>query len=661
MSESVHGAVPQQVTITLPDGSTKAVAAGTTVADFIKTSIGAGLAKAALFARVGDQDVDLSKKLEQDATLKVFTSKSPEALELIRHDAAHIVASVVQRLFPGTQVTIGPSIEDGFYYDFFRPTPFTPQDLEAIEKAANELVAKDLPFVREEVSKEEALALFGKLGETFKLEIVEDIFNKGAKTLSLYRHGDWVDFCLGPHAPSTGRAGVIKLLSVSGAYWRGDHTKAQLQRIYGTAFFDKKALDAHLTKLEEVKKRDHRKLGPAMGLFAFHEFAPGAPFWLPNGVTVYNVLEEAMRRLVNANGYQEVKTPLLFNKRLWETSGHWGKYRENMFLVLDSEADPSLPEEERASFSLKPMNCPSHHLIYKMEKRSYRDLPLRYYTTDALHRNEASGSLGGLTRVRQFEQDDSHIYLMESQVTEEVQRVFGLIKQVYTAFGLDFEAKFATRPEQRLGDDAAWDRAEGALLKALETMGLKWSYNHGDGAFYGPKIDFQVTDSLGRQWQTCTIQLDPLAPERFDLKYVGSDNTEHRPLVIHRAIYGSFERFIAILIEHYAGNFPTWMAPVQARVVAVNDRNVEWANTVRNTLAAKGLRVEVDASQRKLGAMIRDAQLAKIPYTLVVGDKESEAKTVAPRKRGEGKDAELPVMTLEAFTEHILRDAAAPY
>ena len=616
MSEPV--AEGSLLTITLPDGTAKRVAPGTTVAQFVQAQIGAGLAKAALFAKLDGEELDLSRAITRSGALKIFTNKSPEGLDLIRHDAAHIVASVVQRLFPGTQVTIGPTIEDGFYYDFYREQPFTPDDLVAIEKAANEEAQKDHPFVRTEVTKEEALALFTKLGETFKLEIIEDIFAKGAKTLTLYSHGDWVDFCVGPHAPSTGRAAVIKLLSVSGAYWRADQTKAQLQRIYGTAFFDKKALDAHLHKLEEVKKRDHRKLGPALGLFAFHEFAPGAPFWLPAGTIVYNVLEEAMRRLVNSNGYQEVKTPLMFNKRLWEQSGHWGKYKENMFLVVDSETDDKLSLDERASFSLKPMNCPSHHLIYKMGKRSYRELPLRFYTTDALHRNEASGSLGGLTRVRQFEQDDSHIYVMESQVTEEVQRIFGLIKTVYSAFGLGFEALFATRPETRLGSDADWDRAEGALQKALEATGLTWSYNRGDGAFYGPKIDFVVTDSLGRKWQTCTIQLDPLAPERFDLTYAGSDNTEHRPLVIHRAIYGSFERFIAILIEHYAGNFPTWLAPVQARVVAVNERNVEWARTVEKALAAKGLRVGLDASQRKLGAMIRDAQLAKIPYTLVV-------------------------------------------
>ena len=659
MSEPV--AEGSLLTITLPDGTAKRVAPGTTVAQFVQAQIGAGLAKAALFAKLDGEELDLSRAITRSGALKIFTNKSPEGLDLIRHDAAHIVASVVQRLFPGTQVTIGPTIEDGFYYDFYREQPFTPDDLVAIEKAANEEAQKDHPFVRTEVTKEEALALFTKLGETFKLEIIEDIFAKGAKTLTLYSHGDWVDFCVGPHAPSTGRAAVIKLLSVSGAYWRADQTKAQLQRIYGTAFFDKKALDAHLHKLEEVKKRDHRKLGPALGLFAFHEFAPGAPFWLPAGTIVYNVLEEAMRRLVNSNGYQEVKTPLMFNKRLWEQSGHWGKYKENMFLVVDSETDDKLSLDERASFSLKPMNCPSHHLIYKMGKRSYRELPLRFYTTDALHRNEASGSLGGLTRVRQFEQDDSHIYVMESQVTEEVQRIFGLIKTVYSAFGLGFEALFATRPETRLGSDADWDRAEGALQKALEATGLTWSYNRGDGAFYGPKIDFVVTDSLGRKWQTCTIQLDPLAPERFDLTYAGSDNTEHRPLVIHRAIYGSFERFIAILIEHYAGNFPTWLAPVQARVVAVNERNVEWARTVEKALAAKGLRVGLDASQRKLGAMIRDAQLAKIPYTLVVGDKETEAKSVAPRKHGEGKEAELPVMSLEAFVEHLVKDATPPF
>lgn len=649
------------VKVTLPDGSQKEAARGTTVLDFVKGAIGPGLAKAAYFAKLDGEPVDLSRAIDRDVRLEVVTTKSPEALEVARHDAAHVMASVVQKLYPGTQVTIGPSIEDGFYYDFARPTPFGPEDLEKIEKATNEAIKADQPFVREEVSPEAAIALFEGLGEKYKVEIVKDIVAKGARTLTLYRHGDWVDFCLGPHGPSTGRIGVVKLLSVAGAYWRGDSRNAMLQRVYGTAFFDKKALDAHLAKLEEVKKRDHRKLGPALGLFAFHEYAPGSPFWLPHGTTLYNVLEDAMRHLINANGYQEVKTPLLFNKRLWEQSGHWGPYKKNMFLVVDSESDESLPLDERCSFSLKPMNCPSHHLIYRMARRSYRELPLRYYTTDALHRNEASGSLGGLTRVRQFEQDDSHIYLMESQIAEEVQRIVGLMKIVYGAFGLEFSLKFSTRPADpadRIGDDALWDKAEGALRAALDQIGMPWELNPGDGAFYGPKIDFTVTDSLGRQWQTCTIQLDYAAPERFDLTYVGADNAEHRPVVIHRAIYGSFERFVAILTEHYAGAFPAWLSPVQARILMVSDRFDAWGREVRDRLTAAGWRVELDDSSDKLGAKIRNAELAKIPYALIVGEKEAEAKGVAPRRRG-GED--LKTMPLEAFLGLLDREARPPY
>jgi threonyl-tRNA synthetase len=649
------------VKLTLPDGSQKEAPRGTTVLDFVRASIGAGLAKAAYFAKLDGEPVDLSRRIDKDAKLEVVTTKSPEALEVARHDAAHVMASVVQRLYPGTQVTIGPSIEDGFYYDFARDTPFTPEDLEKIEKATNEAIAQDLPFVRDEISMDAAVGLFEKMGERYKVEIVKDIAAKGAKTLTLYKHGDWVDFCLGPHGPSTGRIGVVKLLSVAGAYWRGDAKNAMLQRIYGTAFFDKKALEAHLARLEEVKKRDHRKLGPALGLFAFHEWAPGAAFWLPRGTTLYNVLEEAMRRLVVANGYQEVRTPLLFNKKLWEQSGHWGVYRENMFLVFDKESDPALPVDERLSMSLKPMNCPSHHLIYRMGKRSYRELPIRYFTIDVLHRNELSGSLGGLTRVRQFAQDDSHIYLAEAQIPDEIERIVGLMKTVYGAFGLEFSLKFSTRPtkpEDRIGDDALWDRAEGALRAALDKLGLPWELNAGDGAFYGPKIDFVVTDSLGRSWQTCTIQLDYAAPERFDLTYVGDDNREHRPVVIHRAVYGSFERFIAILTEHYAGAFPTWLAPVQARVVTVSDRFEGWATEVHRRLVAEGFRVELDDSSDKLGAKIRTAQLDKLPFALVIGEKEVEAKGVAPRRHG-GED--LKTMTLDAFVALMKREAAAPY
>ncbi|MBV8762703.1 MAG: threonine--tRNA ligase [Deltaproteobacteria bacterium] len=651
-----------QVSITLPDGSQKSVPAGTTIADFVRTQIGPGLAKVALYAKLDDAEVDLSKPLDHDGKLSVVTPKDPAALELIRHDAAHIVASVVQRLFPGTQVTIGPSTDEGFYYDFHREKPFTPEDLEAIEKAANEEIKKDLPFVRKEVSKDEALALFGKLGETFKLEIVEDIFKRGAKTLSLYSHGDWVDFCLGPHGPSTGRVGVIKLLSVAGAYWRGDHRNPQLQRIYGTAFFSQKDLDAWLHQQEEAKKRDHRRLGKDLDLFHFHPAAPGAVFWTAKGTSIFTTLSTAMRRLCLSNGYEEIKTPLIYNKSLWETSGHWGKYRENMFLILDPEADPALPEDERASFSLKPMNCPSHHLYFQMKRRSYRELPLRLHTQDVLHRNEATGVLSGLTRVRQFQQDDAHLYVMESQITEEVLALSQLISKVYEAFNLTFTAKFATRPEKKIGDDALWDKAEGALKAALEKTGLPYELKPGDGAFYGPKIDFDVADSLGRKWQLGTIQLDYNAAERFDLNYIGADNTEHRPVVIHRAIYGSFERFIGILIEHFAGNFPVWIAPVQARVIpVVAERHSAYAKEVADKLRAAGVRVEIDTSHGRIGAMIRDAQLAKIPYALVVGDKEVEARGVSPRKHGTGKDADLGLLPLDQFLATVTKEAEIPY
>ncbi len=651
-----------QVSITLPDGSQKSVPPGTTIADFVRTQIGPGLAKVALYAKYDDAEVDLAKPLDHDGKLSIVTPKDPAALELIRHDAAHIVASVVQRLFPGTQVTIGPSTDEGFYYDFFREKPFTPEDLEAIEKAANEEVKRDLPFVRKEVSKEEALALFGKLGEKFKLEIVEDIFNRGAKTLSLYSHGDWVDFCLGPHGPSTGRVGVIKLLSVAGAYWRGDHRNPQLQRIYGTAFFTQKELDAWLHQQEEAKKRDHRRLGKELDLFHFHPAAPGAVFWTAKGTSIFTTLSTAMRRLCLGNGYEEIKTPLMYNKSLWETSGHWGKYRENMFLILDPEADKSLPEDERASFSLKPMNCPSHHLYFQMKRRSYRELPLRLHTQDVLHRNEATGVLSGLTRVRQFQQDDAHIYLMESQITEEVLALSQLIAKVYAAFNLTFTAKFATRPEQKIGDDALWDKAEGALKAALEKTGLAYELKPGDGAFYGPKIDFDVADSLGRKWQLGTIQLDYNAAQRFDLNYIGADNSEHRPVVIHRAIYGSFERFIGILIEHFAGNFPVWLAPVQARVIpVVAEKHSAYAKEVADRLRAAGIRVEIDSSHGRIGAMIRDAQLAKIPYALVVGDKEVEARGVSPRKHGTGKDADLGLVPLDQFLATVTSEAEIPY
>ncbi len=640
----------EQITVTLPDGSKQQVAKGTAIADFVKQKIGAGLARAAIFAQVNGKDVDLSRPFESDATLRIFTNKSPEALEVVRHDAAHVVASVVQRLFPGTQVTIGPTIEDGFYYDFYRPTPFTPEDLEKIEAEANAEIAKDLPFVRREVSPEEAEKLFSSKGETFKVEIIRDVVEKGAKTLTLYSHGDWVDFCLGPHGPSTGKIGVIKLLSSSGAYWRGDHRNPMLQRIYGTAFFDKKALEEHLHRIEEAKKRDHRKLGKELDLFYFHPFSPGAAFWSPKGTALYQVLSDYMRKLTLDNGYVEVKTPLLYNKGLWEISGHWGKYRENMFLVLDNETGEH-------DFGLKPMNCPSHHLFYGFKKRSYRDLPMRLHTQDILHRNEASGTLGGLTRVRQFAQDDAHIYCEEKQIGDEVRRFIELVDRVYNAVGLKYSAKFSTRPEVRLGDDALWDRLEMTLKKVLDDLKLPYQLAPGNGAFYGPKFDFDVSDSIGRTWQLGTIQLDYLAAERFNLTYVGEDNSEHRPVVLHRAIYGSFERFIAILVEHFAGAFPVWLAPVQAVLVTVADRHLDHARKVLSVLRGKGFRAELDERGATLNAKIREAQLQKIPFTLVVGDKEVEQNAVSPRRYG-GED--LKLMPLSAFLELLTKEAQLP-
>ena len=638
------------IQITLPDGSTKAAPAGIRVGDFVKESIGAGLAKAAVIARFNGNEVDLTRPLTENGKLEILTSKTPEALDTIRHDAAHVVASAVQTLFPGTQVTIGPTIEGGFYYDFFRDRPFTPEELEQIEAEANKEIAQNVPFVREEVAVADAIKLFESKGEKFKVEIIQDIVARGAKTLTLYRHGDWVDFCLGPHGPSTGKIGAIKLLSTSGAYWRGDHRNPMLQRIYGTAFFDKKDLDAWLKQQEEAKKRDHRKLGRELDLFEFFPEAPGAVFWSPKGTVLYQVLADRMKRWTRENGYQEIKTPLLYNKALWEKSGHWGKYRENMFLVLDSETGEH-------DFSLKPMNCPSHHLYFASRKHSYRELPLRYSTQDVLHRNEASGSLSGLTRVRQFAQDDAHIYCTEAQLADEVKRFIQLLDKVYAAFGLTYVAKFGTRPAVRIGDDALWDRAEAALESAVKSLGIEYQQNPGDGAFYGPKLDFHVKDSIGRTWQLGTIQADYNAPERFSLAYVGEDNAEHRPVVLHRAIYGSFERFIAILVEHYAGAFPAWLAPIQVQLVTVADRQLPYAHEVLELLRSRGFRAELDERGMTMNAKIREAQLHKIPFTLVIGDREVEQRAVAPRRYG-GED--LKGMPLDAFLELLSKEAAVP-
>ncbi|MBK5258106.1 MAG: threonine--tRNA ligase [Thermoanaerobaculia bacterium] len=630
--------------VILPDNSQKEVPDDATLAD-VAAAIGRRLAKDALAGKIDGKAVDIYAKVHDGARIEIITPKSEAGLNTIRHSTAHLMAHAVQELFPGTQVTIGPVIENGFYYDFATERPFLEDDLRRIEEKMQEIVKRDLPVRREEWSREQTIETFDKLGEKFKVEIIKAI--PGDEPISVYRQGDWFDLCRGPHVPSTGRLGAFKLTSVAGAYWRGDVRNPMLQRIYGTAWSDPKELEEHLKRTEEAKARDHRKLGKELDLFLFHPLAPGAAFWTPSGTTLYQTLSQFMRDLALENGYVEIKTPLLYNKGLWEISGHWGKYRENMFLVLDNET-------KEHDFSLKPMNCPSHHLYFGLKRHSYRDLPLRLHTQDILHRNEASGTLSGLTRVRQFAQDDAHIYCLENQVPDEVRRFVALLDHVYKAVGFEYTAKFATRPPQRIGDDALWDRAESLLRSALDSLSLPYELKEGDGAFYGPKIDFDVSDSIGRRWQLGTIQLDYNAPERFDLTYIGEDNAEHRPAVLHRAIYGSFERFIAILVEHFAGAFPLWLAPVQATVLPLSEKFVDYADEVAKKLHAAGLRIEVDRSDEKLGAKVRTAQLRKIPYMLVVGEKEAGSGTVSLRKRSGGDQGAVNVEELIAQTRHLI-------
>lgn len=637
------------VTVTLPDGSTKQVENGAPV-KAVAEAISPRLADAAVVADVNGKLVDLTYPLTEDAKVRIVTNKNPEALEVYRHSTAHLLAAAVTALFPKVQCGIGPPIDDGFFYDFIVERPFVPEDLEAIEAKMKELAAKDYIYERQMWPREEAIDFFTKRGEPLKVQLIEEK-TAGQKEVSVYTIKDrdvFVDFCVGPHVPSTGRLKAFKLTTTSNAYWKGDAKNAPMQRVYGTAFFSQKELDEHLARIEEAKKRDHRKLGRELDLFQIHPVAPGAAFWTPRGTTLYNTLVAFCQERQKAH-FQEIKTPLLYSKTLWEQSGHWGKYRENMFLVLNSETNEH-------DMSLKPMNCPSHHLYYGTTRRSYRELPLRYVTFDPLHRNELSGALSGLTRVRQFSQDDCHVYLREDQIASEVKFLMEFILGHYEAFGLKAAVKFATRPEQRIGDDAMWDRAEGALKSALEATGMPYTLNEGDGAFYGPKIDFEVTDSLGRPWQLGTIQLDYAAPERFDLTYVGEDNAEHRPVVIHRAVSGSLERFIAILIEHYAGAFPLWLAPLQVIVLPIADRHVDYAREVVRALDAAGLRAEVDERQEKVNYKIREAQLQKIPYMLVVGDREAAEKAVAVRSRAKG---DLGARPLDQFVTDALAEVRA--
>jgi threonyl-tRNA synthetase len=640
-----------EISVTLPDGSTRRTAAGSTPAD-IAAGISPRLAKAAVAAVVNGKLVDVTFPLREDSAVRIVTGDSADALPLYRHSTAHLMAAAVINLFPGAQCGIGPATDEGFFYDFIVDRPFVPEDLGAIERKMKELAAADLPYERQMWPREDAKRFFADRGEPLKVQLIEEK-TAGQSEVSCYTIKDrdtFVDFCVGPHVPSTGRLKAFKLLNTSNAYWKGDAKGLPMQRIYGTAFTNETELKTHLQRLEEAKKRDHRRVGKDLGLFTFHPWAPGAAFWLGKGTTLYNTLANYMRDVLFPAGYVEVKTPLIYNKALWERSGHWSHYRQNMFLI----------ESEGETMSVKPMNCPGHFLTYASEMRSYRDLPIRFHEQTPLHRNEASGVLSGLTRVRQFSQDDAHCFVTQEQIGDEVERLIRLVQRVYGDFDLPYTAKLSTRPDEFMGEVATWDHAEAQLKAALERAGVAYTINEKDGAFYGPKIDFDITDAIGRKWQCATIQLDYQQPENFDLKYIGADNAEHRPVVIHRAILGSFERFIALLIEHYAGAFPFWVAPVQAILLPIADRHLDYARSVRQMLIDAGLRVEVDERQEKIGFKIREAQLQKIPYMLVVGDKEAAEGTIAVRSRAGGdQGAQTVAAFIEAAKTEVRRKKAA--
>jgi threonyl-tRNA synthetase len=612
----------------LPDGTELTLAEGATGAD-AAAAIGAGLARAALAVKVDGELRDLSAPLPDGARLEIVTPSSAEGLELLRHDAAHVLAAAVIDLYPGVKISIGPPIEQGFYYDFEFPDGVTVSDadFERIEAKMREHVKADETFAREDVPVAVALERFRAEDQPYKVELIEDLIAKeGVKTVSLYTNGPFTDLCRGPHGPGTKRIKAFKLQSVAGAYWRGDASRQMLTRIYGTAFFSKEELQEHLERLEEAKARDHRKLGAELGLFRFSPVAPGAAFWLPAGTRVFNELVALSREMGERHGYTEVKTPQIFDSELWKTSGHWGKYRESMFLTHAEDRD----------MAIKPMNCPGHAHLFASERHSYRELPIRYSEPGLLHRNEPSGTLHGLLRVRHFAQDDAHIFCTEDQVQDEVIGCLDFTFATLGLFGFDVQLELSTRPEQRIGSDEMWDRAEGALRRALEAKGLAYELNEGDGAFYGPKIDYHVKDSLGRSWQLGTVQLDYSMPERFDLVYVGADDAEHRPVMIHRAAFGSYERFVGILIEHLAGNFPVWLAPVQAIVLPIADRHNDYGADVVARLREAGVRAELDGRSESVGRKIREAELRKIPRMLVVGDRERESGTVALREHGGG-------------------------
>jgi len=629
--------------ITLPDGTEKPFDAPVSVHE-VAESIGPGLAKAALAGRVGDKLVDTSHVIEADADLAIITARDDDGLEVIRHSCAHLMAQAVQQLFPSAQVTIGPVVEDGFYYDFAYERPFTPEDLEAIEKKMGEIAKQDLNVERSLMSRNDAVSLFEKMGEKYKVEILESI--PSDEDLSFYKQGDFIDLCRGPHLPSTGKMGAFKLTKVAGAYWRGDSNNEMLQRIYGTAWADKKALKAYLHRLEEAEKRDHRKLGKRLDLFHTQEEAPGMVFWHPKGWQIWQIIEQYIRDVQNANGYQEIKTPQLVDMSLWEASGHADKFGDDMFSV----------QTDNRLYAIKPMNCPCHVQVYNQGLKSYRELPLRLAEFGSCHRNEPSGTLQGTMRVRGFVQDDAHIFCAEEQIQDEVVTFIDILTEVYRDFGFDeMIIKLSTRPEQRVGSDEVWDKSEAALARALDAKELDWEYLPGEGAFYGPKIEFSLKDCLGRVWQCGTMQVDFSMPGRLDAQFVAEDGSRQVPVMLHRAMLGSFERFIGILIEQYAGDFPAWLAPTQAVVMNITDSQSDYTLNVVNTLKSKGYRVESDLRNEKVGFKIREHTLQKVPFLLVVGDREVENGQVAVRARN-GDD--LGTMSIDEFAGLLAQNVA---
>lgn len=638
------------ITITLPDGSQRSFEGPVTVGD-VAASIGSGLAKAALAGKVNGQTVDLGHTIAADAKIEILTSRSPEALEVLRHSCTHLMAQAVKRLHPEAMLEDGPPTEEGFWYDIKTDPPLGVEDFPAIEKEMQKIVKERLPIERRILSRDEAATLFKERGEKYKVDLIERI--PEGDTISAYKQGEFIDLCRGPHVPHTGVFKAFKLMSVAGAYWKGDASNDQLTRLKGTAFFSKEELNDYMKMLEEAKKRDHRKLGRELELFMHHEWAPGETFWLDRGQTMYAILRRMMSDLCRECGYQEVFTPLLFKSDLFKTSGHWDHYQDDMYMFEQGE------EEGGQCYCLKPMNCPSHMLIFRDKKRSYRELPLRIHDQGVLHRNEASGTLSGLTRVRQFCQDDAHIFLSQEMIEAEITELIGLVKRVYTIFDMEFSKIFlSTRPEEFLGEKETWDQAEAALESAIQNNNMDYSVNQGDGAFYGPKIDFIVKDCLGREWQTATIQLDYQLPARFGLKFINRNNEEEMPIVVHRAIFGSFERFMAILIEHYAGNFPAWLAPEQVRVLTISEKFEDYANDVYTKLRLDGIRAGIDLSAEKIGSKIREGRNMRVPYLLIVGEKEQAENTVSVRSQSTG---DLGAMPFEAFQKKISEEKEARF